>query len=132
MYKFSLADAHALKDPNFKPIFKNGNPMGPIMGLSAAVSKNVVASVGHDKYLRIWEYSIKNSSTIIAFNLSTDSLETTYKQLSCYFSKEVMHSVSVHPMGMQLAVGTGEGVKVFYILENTIKLALELQGQGKQ
>lgn len=129
LYQFSLADAHALKDPGFKPIFNNGNPMGAITDISVAVSKNLVASVGVDKYLRIWEYSIKNSSTIITHNLSADSTETTYSQLSWYFSKEVLYSVSVHPMGLQLAVGTREGVKVFYILENTIKLALEIHGK---
>jgi len=40
-----------------------------------------------------------------------------------------MESVSIHPMGLQLAVGTREGVKIFYILEDTIKLGLEIHGK---
>lgn len=129
LYRFSLADAYALKDADFKPIFKNGNPLGSILDISVAVSKNLIASVGEDKYLRIWEYSIKNSDTILTSSLSTDSIDTKYRQLSSYFSKEMMNSVSVHPMGLQLAVGTREGVKVFYIVEDTIKLCLEIHGK---
>ena len=129
LYKFSLANAHALKEPNFVPIFKNGNPLGGIMDISIAVSKNLVASVGADKYLRIWEYSMKKSSPMITTTLPSDSLESNYKQLSWYFSKEVMNSVSIHPMGLQLAVGTREGIKVFYIIEDEIKLGLEIHGK---
>jgi WD40 repeat protein len=129
LYRFSLADSYALKDANFKPIFKNGNPLGAILDISVAVSKNLIASVGEDKYLRIWEYSIKNSDTILTSSLSSDIIDTQYKQLSSYFSKEVMNSVSVHPMGLQLAVGTREGVKIFYIIEDGIKICLEIHGK---
>ena len=82
LYKFSLANAYALKEPNFIPLFKNGNPLGSIMDISIAVSKNLVASVGADKYLRIWEYSMKKASPMITTTLSSDSLESNYKQLS--------------------------------------------------
>ena len=129
LYQFSLSDAYALKDAELKPIFKNGNPRGEIIDISLAVSKNLLVSVGADKYLIIWEYSLKNSSTIVTSSLSTDSIGTKYRQLSSYFSKEVMESVSIHPMGLQLAVGTREGVKIFYILEDTIKLGLEIHGK---
>lgn len=40
-----------------------------------------------------------------------------------------MHSVSLHPMGFQVAVGTREGVKIFYIIEEGIKLAVEISGK---
>lgn len=129
LYKFNLADAYALKDPDFKPIFKNGNPLGSIMDISTSVSKNILATVGADKYIRIWEYSIANSSSIITSNLSADSMDTSYRQLSCHFSKEVAYSISLHPMGLQLAVGTSEGVKIFYIIEDCLKLVIEIHGK---
>jgi WD40 repeat protein len=130
LYRFNLADAYSLKDPDFRPIFKNGNPLGPIIDISISVSKNILATVGADKYLRIWEYSIANTSNIITSNLSSDSKETNYSQLSCFFSKEVLNSVSLHPMGFQLAVGTREGVKIFFIIEDGLKIALEIHGKN--
>lgn len=128
LYQFSLTDAYDSKDPNFKPIFKNGNPLGPMMDLAVSVSKNMVATVGADKYLRIFEYSSDASKTSASM-VPSDTLETNYHQLCCYYSKEVLHSVSLHPMGFQLAVGTREGVKVFYLIEDGIKLAVELNGK---
>ncbi|CAI2386786.1 unnamed protein product [Moneuplotes crassus] len=128
LYQFCLSDAYSLKDPNFKPIFKNGNPLGAILDISVSVSKNLVSSVGADKYLRIFEYSVENnkiSSPIIPI----DTLDTNYRQLCCYYSKEVLHSVSMHPMGFQVAVGTREGVKIFYLIEDGIKLAVEIHGK---
>ena len=123
LYQISLAQAYNQKDAYFRPIFKNGNPQGPIMEVAIAISKNIVASVGADKYLRIWEFVVEE--------LSFDSIpsKSSYKQLSCYFSKEVMHSVSIHPMGYQLAVGTREGIKIFYIIENELKLGIEIHGK---
>ena len=102
--------------------------MGPIFDIAVSVSKNLVASVGADKYLRIFEFCSSSNRTITS-NISSDTYETNYKQLSCFFSKEVMHSVSIHPMGFQIAVGTREGVKIFYVVENSTKLAVEINGK---
>jgi len=98
------------------------------MDISISVSKNLVGSVGADKYLRIFEYST-NPMKVATFNTPSDTLDTNHKQLSWYFCKEVMHSVSLHPMGFQVAVGTREGVKIFYIIEEGIKLAVEISGK---
>lgn len=45
------------------------------MDISVATSKNVVASIGADKYIRIWEYSIKNSY-LITSNQDSETVET--------------------------------------------------------
>ena len=76
LYQMSLAEAYNQKDAYFMPIFRNGNPQGPIMEVAIAISKNIVASVGADKYLRIWEFVIEE--------LSSDSVpsKSSYEQLS--------------------------------------------------
>ena len=40
-----------------------------------------------------------------------------------------MYSVSIHPFGNQLAIGVREGVRIFYILEDEVKIAVELPGK---
>lgn len=39
-----------------KPVFPKGNPVGSILDMSVAVSKDIIVSAGFDRYMRVFEY----------------------------------------------------------------------------
>ncbi len=87
-----------------------------------AVSKNMAVSIGKDKFIRIWEYSINTSLATTPLPNSSDAVETSYKQVSATQNPTLMYSISVHPLGNQLAVGIWEGIQIYYILEDECSL----------
>ncbi len=40
-----------------KPVFPKGNIIGGILDMSIGVSKDLVVTVGEDKYIRVFEYA---------------------------------------------------------------------------
>jgi hypothetical protein len=40
-----------------KPVFPKGNIIGMVKGISVGVSKDLIVSVGDDKFIRVFEYS---------------------------------------------------------------------------
>lgn len=55
--------------------------------------------------------------------------EGAFAQVSNYLCKEACYAISIHPNGVQVAGGFREGVKIFYILEDEFKLAVEIPGR---
>lgn len=60
MYYLNLHQLSVLKNVFTLPIkcvFPKGNTIGSILDMSVGVSKDLVVSVGEDKYVRIFEYA---------------------------------------------------------------------------
>lgn len=59
MYQLNLHQLSVLKNVftlPIKPVFPKGNPVGSIMDMSVAVSKDIIVSAGFDRYMRVFEY----------------------------------------------------------------------------
>lgn len=39
-----------------KPVFPKGNPVGSFLDMSVGVSKDIIVSVGFDRYIRVFDY----------------------------------------------------------------------------
>ena len=104
-----------------KPLLDHGTPLGGITALSVAFLRNLVATIGKDLVIRIWAFD-------------------TFRQLVTLQQNEVTNDIALHPMGLQLAIVTKEGyiyiyillyrLKIFYLLEECLKLAFEFSGKA--
>ena len=60
MYQLNLHQLSVLKNVFTLPIklvFPKGNPVGTITNISGGVSKDIIVSVGIDRYIRVFEYA---------------------------------------------------------------------------
>jgi WD40 repeat protein len=85
-----------------KDVLQGGFHSGKILDLDTCVQKPIVATVGADRTLRIWNFQTK----------TTEVVET--------FTSEFPTSVSLHPLGFHAAVGFQERVRFLSITENGI------------
>lgn len=95
-----------------REIVEKGNPYGEITDISIATLSHIVATVGSDHHIRIWTYF--NSKVRQSFGF--------------LFELQLM-ALALHPVGHQLAVGSKEGFKIFYITEKKIVPAMDVRGK---
>ncbi|CAN0520182.1 unnamed protein product, partial [Ectocarpus sp. 12 AP-2014] len=79
-----------------------GVPSSRITGVSVAVWKPLVATVGMDKALRLWNFQDKSSELISFFDAAP-------------------LAVSLHPSGLYLLVSFGEKVRLYSILMEDVR-----------
>eukprot|EP01022_Parablepharisma_sp_SALTPOND_P021410 TRINITY_DN4214_c0_g2_i1.p1 TRINITY_DN4214_c0_g2~~TRINITY_DN4214_c0_g2_i1.p1 ORF type:complete len:1332 (-),score=238.62 TRINITY_DN4214_c0_g2_i1:10010-14005(-) len=96
----------------FKQLIENGNTFGQITNVSVATLRHYIATVGTDKYIRIWDYT-----------------DGKFKQISNTWFETDLNDVALHPAGHQMAVGANEGIRIFYVLEDEAKLAVDISGK---
>lgn len=82
--------------------------------VSSGVGRNIIATSGSDKKLKIWSYNDIWSCNIVE-NLH-----------------QVARSISVHPMGLQIAVGLEQELRVFYVVEDSLSLILSAPKKCEQ
>jgi len=92
----------------FVPIFPKGIPWGGISDLAVCKSKPLIGLVGNDKTIRLLSYNQHEFAG----------------QLS-YTTQDLPICLSIHPFGVQIAVGFASGFRVYYVLEDDLKLAWE-------
>ena len=95
-----------------KQLLDKGNPFGTIASVSLSTHRRTIATVGTDKAIRIWDFC-----------------DGKYKQTANTYYDGIMYDVSMHPLGIQLAIGTDDGVKIFYVLQEQARLAIEITGK---
>ncbi|CAM9162267.1 unnamed protein product [Pylaiella littoralis] len=81
---------------------RTGVPSSRITGVSVAIWKPLVATVGMDKALRVWNFQDKASELISFFD-------------------DVPLAVSLHPSGLYLLVSFGEKVRLYSILMEDVR-----------
>lgn len=82
--------------------------------MCSAVGKNIIATAGSDKILKIWSYS-EGWTCSIQENLH-----------------QVPRSVTIHPIGLQVAVGLEQELRVFFLLEDSLTLILSAPKKCEQ
>jgi len=139
MYYLNLHQLSVLKNVftlPIKPVFPKGNTIGSILDMSVGVSKDLVVTVGEDKYIRVFEYAgasfsgdgiSGNAGAVNQANPVSSSSASQFNQISSIKSKENIYCIAIHPMGLQLAVGFKEKLKIFYLLEDEVKVAIDFQ-----
>jgi WD40 repeat protein len=92
----------------YTKFFPASHHFGAVRGLSASIAKNLIASIGEDKHLRLWDY------------------ESEWQGRLAHRFFDMPQAVSLHPFGVQVAVGFRESLKVFYILYDRLSAALDI------
>ena len=92
IFNIAVVDAirTAYKDP-FEPLFEKGVHKGSILNISACPSKSIFVSLGEEKYAKFWEYGQE------------------FKGIFSHYFHEIPQCLSLHPLGIQCAVGFREG-----------------------
>lgn len=81
---------------------------GPVRDISASIAKSLLASIGEDKHLRLWDY------------------ENDWQGRLSHRFLEMPQTVALHPFGVQVAVGFRESLKVYFILYDRLSAALDI------
>ena len=87
----------------FTTLRLNGFHAGAVLDLSVCFCRPVVATVGMDHTVRLWNYL------------------TWECEISFYTGQEEPISVSIHPSGFHILVGFKERVRMYNVLKNTLK-----------
>ena len=95
-----------LADPVSK-LFPASQHLGMVRDVALSLAKNQVVTVGEDQHLRIWHKT------------------TAWKGMIDYKLQENPYSVSLHPSGVQVALGFKETFKVFAVLESELLCELD-------
>lgn len=106
IFNIAVVDAirTAYKDP-FEPLFEKGVHKGNIVNLSITPTRSILASLGEDYYVKLWEYGQE------------------FKGIYSEYFHESPLSISLHPLSIQIAIGFSEGVRVYYLLDDSLKEA---------
>jgi len=96
----------------FKQLIEKGNTYGQITSVSVATLRHCLATVGTDKYIRVWDFT-----------------DGKFKQTANTYFETDLNDISLHPTGTQLAVGANEGIRIFYALESEAKIAVDISGK---
>ena len=109
-YVVNVAQLEAIKNDSLpvKEIIENGGPLGEILSIGVSQMKKQFITVGSDHMIRSWDY------------------EEEYKQLIAMEVQESLYDISMHPMGLQFAIGQKEGLKIYYIMDTEFQVAAEL------
>lgn len=107
LFTFNLAIVEALKtvqkDP-FEPLFERGVHKGLVTGIAITPMRAILASVCEDKTFKLWDYS------------------SDYKELFSHYFHESPNCVALHPYSFLCAVGFKEGMRIYFVLDDDIKL----------
>mmetsp|Transcript_8880 Transcript_8880/g.1274 ORF Transcript_8880/g.1274 Transcript_8880/m.1274 type:complete len:141 (-) Transcript_8880:1515-1937(-) len=95
------------KKDSVVPLFPNSQHFGPVKDISSSLGRGVIASIGADNYLRIWNPD-KGWICELAYEFQEPPL-----------------SVAIHPIGLQVAIGFGDKLKVAYLSSEGLMVALE-------
>lgn len=111
----SITDLELIQNKSLLPVrqlIDKGNIYGNINNVSVATLRNCIATVGNDRFIRIWDFN-----------------NGRYRQSVNTLFETDINDVSIHPFGIQLAIGANEGIRVLYVLEEEIRLAIEVSGR---
>ncbi len=114
-YITNVAEIEAAQTRSLLPlrqVMENGNICGPIVSVSLSTLRHYIATVGADRFIRVWDYT-----------------DGKFKQTVNTWFETDLNDVSIHPAGTQLAVGANEGIRIFYVLEEEVRLAVDISGK---
>ena len=105
IFNIAVVDAirTAYKDP-FEPLFEKGVHKGSILNIATTPTRSIFASLGEDKYMKFWEYGQE------------------FKGFYSEYNHEIPLCLSLHPLSIQVAIGYREGMKVYYLLDESLRL----------
>lgn len=111
-FNFSAVEVsrHQMKDP-FENIFEKGVQYQQINGLALCPTKPYLTTVSEDSSLKIWD-------------LNSDD-----RQKFSYTFHQPPLCIDIHPLSIQIAVGFKDGFRLYFLLEDDIKLAFEYYGR---
>jgi WD40 repeat protein/uncharacterized protein YoxC len=106
---FNMGSIDVIQDDKleYRQLMKNGQHSGPIIQVDTCIQREFVASCGQDKTFRLWNY------------------ETRTCDLLYQFSEEPI-ALSMHPAGFQVLVAFKERVRLFNILQDSLRQLKEL------
>eukprot|EP01022_Parablepharisma_sp_SALTPOND_P021497 TRINITY_DN4262_c3_g1_i1.p1 TRINITY_DN4262_c3_g1~~TRINITY_DN4262_c3_g1_i1.p1 ORF type:complete len:1328 (+),score=200.70 TRINITY_DN4262_c3_g1_i1:7781-11764(+) len=117
-YLANIPQLEALQAQSLCPIkelLEKGNLAGGINAISLSFCKSHAATVGEDHVVRVWDFSDRFQFVQII----------THKFLCDLFD------VSLNPTATQLAIGTSEGVKIYYVIASEeLKMAIDVSGKN--
>eukprot|EP00743_Colponemidia_sp_Colp-15_P006329 GILK01006809.1.p1 GENE.GILK01006809.1~~GILK01006809.1.p1 ORF type:complete len:1618 (-),score=349.73 GILK01006809.1:108-4961(-) len=96
----------------FSPVYVKGVHFSPITGIDVAVNRKVVVSCGTDRTIRVWAWGETWKAEV---------KQTVMDDPAC---------VTVHPMGIQLAVALRDRVRLYYILMDDLKATKDILLKG--
>ena len=109
---FLLNIQDAKRDFRCESLIPKGNLLGQVIGVDASVSKGLIGTIGSDQYIRIWSFINKRCKQVVNLCFKTD-----------------LNAIAMHPVGHQLAIGTNEGIRLFFIVESELLLCAEISGK---
>lgn len=111
----NVSEIEAMQANSMLPIrqlIDKGNTYGLINDISVSTLRNCIATAGSDRFIRIWDFAAGKFKQSVATMYETD-----------------LNDISLHPFGIQLAIAANEGIRVFYVLEEEVRLAVEISGR---
>jgi len=107
LLKIPFAAISNITPDMIKPVYATLHAPGPIVGLSMATRKPLIATCGkNDRMIGIWNYSERK--------------EILHKSF-----QEEIHSIAFHPSGFHLCVGFHDRLKLMHILLDDFKKIIE-------
>lgn len=110
LYIFNSAIVDAIKftykEP-FEPLFEKGAHSGSILSIGLCPTKTIVGSLCDDKTVKFWNFSAEQKL-----------------MLSFSFHENEM-AFDIHPLSLQCAIGYKEGLKIYFLLEEELRVTYE-------
>jgi len=110
LFVFNSSLVNAIKVSYKEPFVclnEYGPHSGPIKSIAVAPTKTVMATLSGDKTLKFWNYTASEKQ-LFSFDFIINE--------QCF---------DLHPLLIQCTVGFKEGIKIFFLLENDLKIAYE-------
>ena len=95
-----------------RTLMDKGNCISKITQPRMSTLRRAIGNIGTDKYIRIWDYR--------------DNRIVQSSNMCC---KYLLNDIAFHPIGHQLAVGTNEGILIYYTLDENFSLAADILGK---
>ncbi|CAF1015427.1 unnamed protein product, partial [Adineta ricciae] len=111
IYQVSFSGIDITKDIAMFTFLADGNHCAQVTGCDTCIRKQLIATCGIDKTVRIWNYE-------------TGALEL-YKEF-----QEEAYAVSLHPSGLFILVGFADKLKLFAILIDDFRLFKDIPIRG--
>ncbi|CAN0154236.1 unnamed protein product, partial [Phaeothamnion confervicola] len=96
----------------FEPVVGGGTHAGAVLSLDACTQRPVVATLGADRVIRVWNYLRWRCDVVV---------ELRGEDPSC---------LGLHPAGLQLAVGLKDRVRLFHVLMDALRTWRDLPVKG--
>lgn len=112
---FNSSLVNTIKNSTMEPfefLYPFGSHSSGVLDLVLPPTKSFAASMSKDKTLKLWQYG-GDQKQIASFEFSK------YE-----FSKHEL-SFDIHPLGLQVAIGFKEGLKIYFLVEGEINPAYE-------